>query len=78
MKINNSKSLLRSIDGLKVLSAFNILIGHRLGLTFSGKRYNDVWEKFVVKFMHVYESVDVFFVSSAVLITISQLKAMET
>jgi peptidoglycan/LPS O-acetylase OafA/YrhL len=76
MKINRSTSVINCIDGLKVLSAFWIIMGHR-------KRYNhfkpeDSFDKLVLLMIGGYHfGVTIFIVCSGVLVTQSFLRAID-
>jgi hypothetical protein len=78
MRISESKSQIRCIDGMKVLAAFYIIIGHRMQFTFEKKTYNIMWQKRLKRFILGYHfGIDVFFVCSGVLITKSLLRRFE-
>lgn len=76
MKINKTESSINCIDGMKVLAAITIIIGHRSD--FMGMPWPKHWMGiFVRNAIGMYQSsVDTFLVCSAFLITQSLLRAM--
>lgn len=78
IKINDSPNLIRCIDGLKVLAALYIVLGHRMEFTYSTKYFFNPWLQNIKQFILGYKfGLDVFFVCSAVLITMSLLRTFQ-
>lgn len=76
LKINNNTSNINCIDGLKVLSALWIVMGHRK----FGKdiKTDIIFERFVFRLIDAYHlGVTTFFVCSGILVTQSFLRALE-
>ena len=80
MKINNSASAIRCIDGMKVLSAFWIIVGHRKFFSFHNSSHNYAfWERFSSQAIDGYNfGVDTFITCSAILVTQSLMRTFET
>ncbi|CRL04333.1 CLUMA_CG017427, isoform A, partial [Clunio marinus] len=84
MKKNESSTAINCIDGLKSISALWIMIGHRkqfFGFPFQHKNLDHLswWDYYLVRFVSEYAtSVITFFVCSAILITLSLLKSLDT
>lgn len=77
MKTSNSKSQIRCIDGMKIFAAFYIIIGHRMEFTFRIKALGG-WQNSIKEFITGYKfGLDVFFVCSGVLITMSLLRNLQ-
>lgn len=77
MRLNHSKSHVKCIDGMKVLAALYIIVGHRMFFSFKEKRLYG-WQGSVKKFLMRYDfGLDVFFVCSGVLITMSLLRNLQ-
>lgn len=83
MKSTKSESTISCIDGLKVLSAIWIIIGHRRDILhepFPARRHGNVvlWEGVALKiFTSYFYCVETFLVCSAILVTHSLLRSFE-
>ncbi|CRK99662.1 CLUMA_CG013082, isoform A [Clunio marinus] len=80
MRRNESNSAIGCIDALKALSAFWIMFGHRSQrFAFSYEENSQWWSYLLGKLMNRYEKgVITFFVCSAILLTISLLRDLDT
>lgn len=80
MKINHSESAMKCIDGMKVLSAFWIIVGHRKLFSFKMRsNHYEKWDGFARQVVEGYNfGVDTFITCSAILVTQSLLRAFET
>lgn len=81
-QVHNAGSTIRSIDGIKVLSAMWIIIGHRkdfMNEPFPHRRHQNNWlEELVFDFFSSYlYCVDTFFACSAILVTQSLLRSFD-
>jgi peptidoglycan/LPS O-acetylase OafA/YrhL len=77
MRIENLKSQIRCIDGMKVLAAFYIILGHRYEFSRHQPSLSEL-QKQVNRFIYGYQfGLDVFFVCSGVLLTMSLLRNFE-
>lgn len=80
MKINKSESAIKCIDGMKALSALWIVHGHR-GFLLIQNEFTDAWwlEHLYFKFAsNGALAIVCFFVCSAILVTQSMLRSMES
>jgi peptidoglycan/LPS O-acetylase OafA/YrhL len=80
MKINKSDSIVRCMDGIKVLSATWIMIWHRrMPYRYGGRKFfATVGDEFVFRFAERFAfGIDAFFICSAIAVTLSILRSLE-
>lgn len=80
MRISKSESVIRSIAGIKVLSAFWIMIWHRrMRIRPNERKYFATdWDNFVFRFSERFTfGIDSFFICSAVTVTLSIMRSLE-
>lgn len=76
-KVNKSTSVINSIDGIKVLTALWIILGHRFE-RIERPHPDTVVKKIVWKFLlEFFDTVTTFLVCSAILVTQSILRALD-
>lgn len=80
MNISKSDSVVRCIDGLKILSAIWIMIWHRrMNFRFHEPNlFATTWDSFVFRFSERFSfGIDSFFICSAITVTLSILRSFE-